>query len=82
MLTGHVISIGDIDADGETVTGLLIECDREQLKNYGRNLVFKNVVVCEQDEGVEAERKPCSGCECERTAPLRGAHCRFCGRKL
>lgn len=50
MLIGKITSIGDIVVDGEEVTGVFVECDKEQLKNYGANLVYKNVVVCEQLE--------------------------------
>lgn len=57
MITGHVTAIGDIEYDGETVTGMVITCDREQLKNYGRNLAFKDVVIKEIEIPLKKEPK-------------------------
>ena len=44
MIKGKVISMGDIEIDGEKITGVFVECDKIQLEG-SENYLYRDVEI-------------------------------------
>jgi hypothetical protein len=55
MISGHISSIGDIEVDGEKVTGIFVECDREQFQFHVRGSSFLGLHFSNNHKGLKAQ---------------------------
>lgn len=57
MIKGRFAIIGDMEIEGEKLTGAFIECSREELKK-GRSLFCENVTISASQSPDETEKCP------------------------
>ena len=79
MINGHMTHAGDLEIDGEKLTGIFILCTVDELRKVG-GMLFEAVTVIKQENAKPILRCTCGSKKVPRiVAPIKAIVCVDCG---
>ena len=73
MINGNMTHAGNLEIDGEKLTGVFVLCTVDELRNAG-NMIFEDVTIN------KSTKKPCIECEQNKDSGMN--FCAYCGREF
>ena len=73
MINGHMTHAGDLEIDGEKLTGVFVLCTFDDLRMAVR-MLFNDITVG------KSTKKPCIECEQNKDSGMN--FCAYCGREF